>query len=935
MTVNPKEALHPNSDYTLQLQAGVIADKMGNAFTGITDTNAITFTTQDLLPPKLVSAISTSNNVKNGSLVLLFDEIVQAGRGNIILSNGTDIRTISITDSQVVILGNQITIKPTAALNVWNYNVKLEAGTIKDVSGNSFANSAESMFFRFEIAESSLLNTQAPKLTSILPSLSNLKLIFNTEIQAINGDIIISNGDDIHIISITDSSQIIVSDNVMTLNPKEALHPNSDYTLQLQAGVIADKMGNAFTGMSDTNAITFTTQDLLAPKLVSAVYTSINVKNSSLVLLLDEIVQAGSGNIILSNGADIRTISITDSQVAINGNQIMIKPTAALNVGNYNVKLEAGTIRDVSGNLFANSAKSMSFRFETAESSLLNTQAPKLTSILPSLSNLKLIFNTEIQAINGDIVISHGSDIRTISIADKSQITLLNNVVTINFKDNLIANKDYTVHVAAGVIADKVGNTFIDSTAATPLSFKIVSDTLLTGKAIDGYLKNANVFADENGDHIWNTGEAKTTTNATGDFVLTNGIGSIVVSGGIDLTTGLAFKGTLTAPEGSSVVTPLTTLQQGFIHAGLTPVEAQKVVATALGFDSSKVNLQTYDPIVELLKTANDGNVNQVFAIQMMSSAAQIANFLVVSAQVLQGASGNTLSTQVANDSLVKAFVSAIQFISGFQNDAEAGDGRIDLADATFLKTVLLEGAKEAANNSVGEAVNFEARIVKMADTVSAILKDAANNIKAAVTKGGGVLDLLANMGKVTAFTQGDVGSALNTTAKTLDPNGTISDSVLKSQLDKFTGSAADASILNQGSTVSEPTPVPVPEPTPVPVPEPTPVPVPEPTPVPVPEPTPVPVPEPTPVPVPAPTPVPVPTPTPVPDTTPPITPTITAGALGVITVVIAADAIGTSTKLFDTSVDIDITSKFTASVNSTTVTFTPVASQVEYTAFS
>jgi hypothetical protein len=769
-------------------------------------------------------------------------------------------------------------------------------------------------------------NLSSPQLTSV--SLSNLiatdlNLVFDTPIQAVSGDIILRNGDDIRIISITDSSQIIISDNVMTVNTKEQLNSNSDYTLQLQAGVIADKIGNAFTGITDTNAVTFPTQDLLPPKLVNITTTSNNIKNGSFVLLFDEIVQARHGNIILSNGADIHTISITDSQVVINGNQITVKPTAALNVGHYNVKLDAGTIKDVAGNTFANSTKSMYFKFETDESSLLNTQAPKLTSILPSLSNLKLIFNTEIQAINGDIVISHGSDIRTISIADKSQITLLNNVVMINFKDNLTTNKDYTVHFAAGVIADKVGNTFIGSTDANPFLFKIVSaiPVVLAGKAIDDYLQNANVFADANGDGIWNEGEAKATTNATGDFVLINSNGSIIVSGGIDSATGLAFKGSLTAPEGSSVVSPLTTFVEGFIQSGLTPIQAQEAVAKAFGIDSSKINFQTYDPIAQLL---NATTTNQVFAAQMMASNAKMANFLVTAAQVLQGAAGDKLSMQVASEALVKSLVVASQTSS---------NGKIDFADATLLKTVLIDGAKEAAKNSVGETANFEAKIQKMADTVSAILKDSADNISMAVAQGGSVSDLLTNMGKVSAFTQGEAGSSLNTIAQTLNPIGSISDSALKNQFNKFTGSAADASILNQGSTVSEPTPVPVPvpAPTPVPVPAPTPVPVPAPTPVPVPAPTPVPVPAPTPVPVPAPTPEPSPTPAPAPDTTPPAAPTITGGVLGVITVVIAADAVATTTKLFDASTD--ITSKFTASVNNTTVTFTPVANQVEFSA--
>ena len=90
------------------------------------------------------------------------------------------------------------------------------------------------------------------------------------------------------------------------------------------------------------------------------------------------------------------------------------------------------------------------------------------------------------------------------------------------------------------------------------LSFT-TSDFVLTGKVVDGYLKGATVFADANGDGIWDPGEAKAITDDNGDFKLTNARGSIVATGGIDLTSNLPFNGTLKAPAGSKVVTPLTT----------------------------------------------------------------------------------------------------------------------------------------------------------------------------------------------------------------------------------------------------------------------------------------------------------------------------------------------------------------------------------------
>ena len=646
-------------------------------------------------------------------------------------------------------------------------------------------------------------DTAAPQLTSVTYSNnasgvllnSFSKLIFNTPIQAISGDIVMSNGSDIRTIAITDSTQVTINDNVVTVKPKDNLISNSDYTFTIEPGVLADKVGNAFTGTNTENLVSFTTQDLTPPKLLSVSSQGGDViKDGSMVLIFDKTIQAGNGNIIFSNGTDAHKLSITDSQVSINGNKITINPNTALETGSdYNVQLDAGAVTDALGNNFATDGKGVDFIFENADSSLINTQAPKLTSIVPTLSNLKLIFNTQIKAISGDIVMSNGSDTRTIPIDNNPQITIQKNIITINLKEDLVANSHYTFAIAPGVIADKVGNAFAGNIA----TFNIVkADTVLTGKAIDGYLSDANVFADANGDGIWNQGESKTTTNASGDFTLTNAKGAIIISGGTDLSTGQAFKGMLKAPEGSTVVTPMTTMQEGFIESGQTVSQAQQSVATAFGFDSSKVDLRTYDPIVELLKTEVIGtvSVDKTLTTQMMASSAQIANFLVTAGQVLQGAAGGTdkLSTQTAGNALVTSLVAAIQ------NNAKTGNGKIDLADTTLLNSVLIEGAKTSAQNMVGDVTNFEAKIDKIANTVSAILKDSADNITAAVNMNGGVSNLLTNLDKVTAFTQGDVGNSLSATAQTLEPTGSLSDSALKNQIDIFTGSVADTSVTNK-----------------------------------------------------------------------------------------------------------------------------------------
>ena len=95
----------------------------------------------------------------DSNIVLTFSEVVQAGTGNIIISDGTDdTRTITITDSsQVTFDGSLVTINPTNDLQTGTlYNVKIDNGAITDDAGNAFAGISESETLNFETEHNAL-----------------------------------------------------------------------------------------------------------------------------------------------------------------------------------------------------------------------------------------------------------------------------------------------------------------------------------------------------------------------------------------------------------------------------------------------------------------------------------------------------------------------------------------------------------------------------------------------------------------------------------------------------------------------------------------------------------------------------------------------------------------------------------------------------------
>ena len=150
----------------------------------------------------------------------------------------------------------------------------------------------------------------------------------------------------------------------------------SNYTVTVQGGsfVITDNRTGASDGIdtvSNVERFEFADRTVTAAELDrcdGAVLTAATpadnatevAAGNNIVLTFNEAVAAGTGNIVISNGAgDTRTIAIGDtSQVTISGNTVTINPTADLAAGStYDVTLASGVITDAAGNAFGGIAQ--------------------------------------------------------------------------------------------------------------------------------------------------------------------------------------------------------------------------------------------------------------------------------------------------------------------------------------------------------------------------------------------------------------------------------------------------------------------------------------------------------------------------------------------------------------------------------------------------
>jgi len=123
-----------------------------------------------------------------------------------------------------------------------------------------------------------------------------------------------------------------------------------------------------------------------------------------------------------------------------------------------------------------------------------------------------------------------------------------------------------------------------------------VTATIQSGTAIDGILSGSTVCIDVNQNSACDSGEDSTVTDQDGKFTLTSKqSGPLLLVGGNDIGTGLPFTGSLKAPAGSTVITPLTSAVQALVDGGQSVADAEASVKSALGLPD--IDLTNFDPL--------------------------------------------------------------------------------------------------------------------------------------------------------------------------------------------------------------------------------------------------------------------------------------------------------------------------------------------------
>ena len=262
----------------------------------------------------------------------------------------------------------------------------------------------------------------------------------------------------------------------------------------------------------------------------------------------------------------------------------------------------------------------------------------------------------------------------------------------------------------------------------------------VAGQVVDGYIANATVFRDANGNGELDEGEVFGTTDINGNFSLTGGSGPLIALGGTDVSTGLAFEGVLKAPEGATVITPLTTLVQQLVEGGADAGAAETQVKEALGIDEG-FDLNNTDPVA----AAADGDTE---ALEVVKAGIQVANTATQVKAALEGAGAT--DTEAASNAAFQAIAEKI---------TEEGSDT-DLGNDSQIGDVLSDAAQTHQDNT-GEttADDLSQDDIDNATSVITTTNEVVEDIE--IDENSDAVEVLTDLAEVAQVAQDDASEAI------------------------------------------------------------------------------------------------------------------------------------------------------------------------------
>lgn len=587
------------------------------------------------------------------------------------------------------------------------------------------------------------------------PSNSNIILTFSENVKAGSGNIVISNGTDTRTISVTDSSQVTISGNTVTINPTTNLTEGATYHITIASGVIKDMAGNNYAGISDATTLNFTTTvaDNTAPTVDSfgsstpdGNYNAGDTIN--ITATMNEAVTAGSTfNVTLDTG-DVITLTAASAGTTLTGTYTVGAGdnSSDLTVSSYT----AGTVTDTAGNSMTSNTLPAT-NIADSRDIVVDTLAPTVT--INTVAGNDIIDSTEqaatvtvtgtneagaITTFNGNAVTqtdaTHWSYVLTsaaISAMGQGPETLTV-VSTDSAGNSTTVTKDITVDMSLtlhlttandNLIGGVGDDNFVDGTygdGAGPYTLQ-AADILAGGAGIDTLNVTTGAEASTPGDGLWanKTGFEKivfTSTGAGAQTVTTGANFAAAFATGADLS--------VTTAEGAINVdmtgyTPTATITTRTIGAGahtiVTGTGAATVNATGEAAGAQTINGVGLTHVTALITgagaqtigTTTGGNIVYVDATILGAGAQTITSTsgsdVTVVAYAFNGA--QTITTAGGNDNITTTSAAGSTNIitaNGGNDTIVAGDGNDTIYGGTGADTITGGAGTDALTGNGG-----------------------------------------------------------------------------------------------------------------------------------------------------------------------------------------------------------------------------------------
>ncbi len=359
-------------------------------------------------------------------------------------------------------------------------------------------------------------STPADDATDISVS-SNIVLNFSEIVNAVSGNITIkktSDNNTVETINVTGGQVTGSGSTQITVNPSSDLTGSTEYYVLIDDTAFDDATGNSYAGISSTTALSFTTEDNIAPTLSSSVpaddATGVAV-NANIVLTFSESVSATSGNVTIKKTSDdstVEQISVTGGQVSGNGaqgpqgqaggDQITINPSSDFDSSTeYYVLIDDTAFEDGANNAYAGISSTTVLSFTSVDNA-----NPTLSSSSPSDdatdvevdANIVLNFNESVDVESGYITLkktSGDSTVEQIDVTSGQVSGTGSSQITVNPSSDFDPGVEYYVLIDDTAFDDASSNSYAGISSTTALSFTSTSKSdPTTDKNVTGSLKS-------------------------------------------------------------------------------------------------------------------------------------------------------------------------------------------------------------------------------------------------------------------------------------------------------------------------------------------------------------------------------------------------------------------------------------------------------------